>query len=164
MTIQLTFMKKTSVPKEEVSVTGWIRQIDYPGALISYIYRASQKRMTKELAPFHLGVGHFMILMALYEKEGRSQDELAQSKGFDKTMIAKSIVKLEEGGFISRVIDPGDNRVKRLYLTKKGRNIQNEMVQIGEIFNRILLMDFSRDEADKVIEGLRKIALNASTM
>jgi Transcriptional regulators len=157
-------MKKTSTPKEEVSVTGWIRQIDYPGALISYIYRASQKRMTKELAPYHLGIGHFMILISLNEEEGRSQDELAQSKGFDKTMIAKSVVKLEEEGYILRVIDSGDNRVKRLYLTNKGREIQKEMVQIGETINRALLKDFNSNEAARALECLRKIALNASTM
>lgn len=157
-------MKKIPDPDKTESVTRWIRDIDYPAALISYIYRATQKRMTKELAPYHIGLGHFMILMSLYEEEGRSQDELAQSKGFDKTMIAKSVVTLEEEGFVTRVIDTDDNRVKRLYLTEKGRKIQKDMKRIGKTLNGMLLTDLEQNEKDEVIGWLRKIALNAAAM
>jgi len=157
-------MKKIPDPDKTEVVTLWIRDIDYPAALISYIYRATQKRMTKELAPYHIGMGHFMILMSLYEEEGRSQDELAQSKGFDKTMIAKSVVTLEEEGFVTRVIDTDDNRVKRLYLTEKGRKIQMDMKRIGKTLNGMLLTDLEQNEKDEVIGWLRKIALNAAAM
>src|SRR5665647_2994581 len=101
----------------EESVIQWIQDIDIPAALISYSYRTIQKSFAKELSPYHIGWGHFAILMSLYENEGRSQDSLALSRGFDKTMIAKSVVRLEEEGFVHRVTDPDDKRVKRLYLT-----------------------------------------------
>jgi len=60
--------------------------------------------------------------MSPYDQDGRSQDSLAQSKGFNKMMIAKSILRLEEEGIVYRKIDPEDKRIKRLYLTEIGRN------------------------------------------
>ena len=145
----------------EESVIQWIRDIDVPAALISYAYRMIQKSFAKELEPYHIGWGHFAILMSLYEREGRSQDSLALSRGFDKTMIAKSVVRLEEEGFVRRETDQDDKRVKRLYLTEKSRNLRPEMERIGHKMNDFLLRDFSTGESALAMKFLRKIALNA---
>lgn len=146
----------------EESVIQWISDIDVPAALISYAYRTIQKSFAKELAPYHIGWGHFAILVSLYGMEGRSQDSLALSRGFDKTMIAKSVVRLEEEGFVRRETDPDDKRVKRLYLTEKSRNIRPEMERIGYRLNALLLKDFDANESALAMKYLRKIALNAS--
>lgn len=148
----------------EESVIQWISDIDVPAALVSYAYRTIQKSFAKELAPYHLGWGHFAILMSLYEMEGCSQDSLALSRGFDKTMIAKSIVRLEEEGFVHRKTDNGDKRVKRLYLTKKSRNLRPEMERIGYRLNEFLFRDFDTAESVSAMRILRKIALNASEL
>ncbi|MFA5413871.1 MAG: MarR family transcriptional regulator [Methanoregula sp.] len=148
-------------PTDEETVIQWIRDIDVPAALISYAYRTIQKSFAKELSPYHIGWGNFAILMSLYETEGRSQDSLALSRGFDKTMIAKSVVRLEEEGFVHRVTDQDDKRVKRLYLTEKSRDLRPEMERIGHKMNDFLLRDFSTGESDMAMKILRKIALNA---
>ncbi len=148
----------------EESVTQWISDIEVPAALISYTYRTIQKSFAKELAPYHIGWGHFAILVSLYEMEGRSQDSLALSRGFDKTMIAKSVVRLEEEGFVRREIDQDDKRVKRLYLTEKSRSFRPEMERIGYRLNGLLLRDFDADESALAMRDLRKIALNASEL
>jgi DNA-binding MarR family transcriptional regulator len=148
----------------EESVTQWISDINVPAALISYAYRTVQKTFAKELAPYHIGWGHFAILVSLYEIEGRSQDSLAWSRGFDKTMIAKSIVRLEEEDLVRREIDQNDKRVKRLYLTKKSRDLRPEMERIGYRLNALLLNDFDDDEIALAMRNLKKIALNASAL
>jgi DNA-binding MarR family transcriptional regulator len=151
-------------PTADNSVTQWIQEIKVPAALISYSYRAIQKKFAKELAPYHIGWGHFAILMSLYENEGRSQDSLALSRGFDKTMIAKSVVKLEDEDLIQRRTDPTDKRVKRLYLTEKSRKLIPEMERTGLGINKMLIKDFDKKESKIILEYLRKIALNASEM
>jgi DNA-binding MarR family transcriptional regulator len=151
-------------PIENNSVTRWIQDIKIPAPLISYSYRALQKKFAKELAPYHIGWGHFVILMSLYDNEGSSQDDLALSRGFDKTMIAKSVVKLEEEDLIRRKTDPSDRRVKRLYLTDKSRELIPELEQIGLGINKILFKDLDEKESEVILEHFRKIALNASEM
>jgi DNA-binding MarR family transcriptional regulator len=102
--------------------------------------------------------------MALYRQEGRSQDSLAQSRGFDKTMIAKSILKMEKEDIVYRITDPEDKRIKRLYLTEKGKKMKPEMRRIGVEMNSLLLKDFESDELQSVIGIIRKIALNAANL
>lgn len=148
---------------EETTVQ-WIEDINIVAALISFTYRSVQKHFAKELAQYHIGWGHFAILMSLYDQEGRSQDSLAQSRGFDKTMIAKSILRLEEEGIVYRKIDPQDKRVKRLYLTEKGKGLRPEMEGIGLKLNALLLKGLDPDELSCAIESIRKIALNATKL
>lgn len=142
----------------------WIEDIDIAAALISFTYRSVQKYFAKELASYNIGWGHFAILMTLYDQEGRSQDSLAQSRGFDKTMIAKSILRLEKEGIVYRKIDQEDKRIKRLYLTEKGRKLMPEMQRIGNELNSLLLKSLDTDEASAAVEIIRKLALNAARL
>jgi DNA-binding MarR family transcriptional regulator len=148
---------------EETTVQ-WIEDIDIVAAMISFTYRSVQKHLAKELAQYRIGWGHFAILMSLYNQEGRSQDSLAQSGGFDKTMIAKSILRLEEEGIVYRKIDSEDKRIKRLYLTEKGKELRPEMERIGLKLNALLLKGLDSDELSCAIESVRKIALNAAKL
>ena len=148
---------------EEATIQ-WIEDIDIVTALISFTYRSIQKYFARELGQYHIGWGHFAILMSLYDQEVRSQDSLAQSKGFNKTMIAKSILRLEEEGIVYRKIDQEDKRIKRLYLTEIGRKLKPEMERIGFEINAFLLKDFDSDGFSSATEVVRKIALNAARL
>lgn len=150
--------------KEDDVVTRWIHDIAIPAALMSYAYRAVQKKFAKELAPYHIGEGHFTILMLLYDEDGCSQDELAHLRGYNKTLITKSVVRLEEEGLIRRVNDMNDKRVKRLYLTETGRALCPVIERIGLDINRNLFKNFTKSESAVILEYLRKIAMNASEM
>ncbi|WP_321507562.1 hypothetical protein [uncultured Methanoregula sp.] len=101
--------------------------------------------------------------MSLYEKEGRRQDRLALSRGFDKTMIAKSVVRPEDESSVRREIDQDDKRVKRLYLTKN-LTPRPEMERTGYRLNTLLMRDCNCDESATAMSNLRKIALNASEL
>lgn len=79
-------------------------------------------------------------------------------------MIAKSAVLLEKEGFIIRVTDENDKRVKLIYLTDKGKALQPELKQIGQRVNSSLLKDLTKEDASTVIENMRKIAFNASEL
>jgi DNA-binding MarR family transcriptional regulator len=142
----------------------WIEDIDIIAAMISFTYRSVQKYLAKELVQYNIGWGHFAILMSIYYQEGLSQDNLAQSKGFDKTMIAKSIRRLEREGFVYREIDQEDKRIKRLYITEKGKELRPEMKRIELELNALLLKDFNTGELSFAIETIRKIALNAARL
>jgi hypothetical protein len=54
--------------------------------------------------------------------------------------------------------------VKRLYLTKKSRDLRPEMERIGYRLNEFLFRDFDTAESVSAMGILRKIALNASEL
>lgn len=140
----------------------WIEDVDVATALIYFIYRSVQRHLARELADYHIGWGHFAILMALYDREGISQESLARSRGFDKTMIAKSLLTLEKEGLVYRKNDHEDRRVKRLFLTEKGKKIKPGLDRIGAELNAFLMGEVSAREASAAMELIRKIAINAA--
>lgn len=152
------------ITNNENLITQWIPDTEIVGALISYIHRSTQKKFAKVLAPYNIGEGHFIILMLLYAQGGRSQDELALLRGYDKTLIAKSVVKLEEEGLIYRLTDPDDKRIKRLYLSESGCTLCPEIESIGFDIDDSLIKNFTEKESRVLIELLQKVALNASEM
>lgn len=149
-------------PVNNEMATQWIQEIEIPAPLISYIYRTTQRYFAKELSRYHLGWGHFAILMAVNEMEGPSQDSIALSRGFDKTMVAKSVLQLEKEGFVHRATDVKDRRIKRLFLTDKGKSILPEILQVGLTLNRSMFADFDENASAQTLDDLRKIAFNVS--
>lgn len=146
--------------ENEKNVTSGILNIDFPGALISYDYWAIQKLFGKAIAQYNIGIGHFSVMMSLYQEQGRSQDELASARGLDKSMIAKSVERLEKEGYVFRVIDQTDRRIRRLYLTEKGKKFRKDLEQVRDDMEDRILKDFDPEETRLFIQYLKRIAAN----
>ncbi|MCE5169830.1 MarR family transcriptional regulator [Paenibacillus profundus] len=82
----------------------------------------------KVVNPFDITVDQWEILVVLWEQEGITQKELAERLYKDQTNIARMLFKLEKKGFIHRVIHETDRRSLRVYLTSKGREIEDEIL------------------------------------
>lgn len=152
------------VKDDSDTTTQWIQEIEMPAALISYIYRSTQRYFARELSEYHLGWGHFAVLMAVYEMNGPSQESIASSRGFDKTMVAKTVIRLEEEDLIIRINDQNDRRIKKLHLTDKGKRILPKLLQIGLELNTSIFTGFNETASSQSLKDLRKIALNISKL
>jgi len=152
------------VKDDSETTTQWIQEIEMPAALISYIYRSTQRYFARELSEYHLGWGHFAVLMAVYEMDGPSQESIASSRGFDKTMVAKSVLRLEEEELITRITDTNDRRAKKLLLTDKGKSILPELLRIGLELKKSMFADFDEAASYQSLNVLKKIALNVSKL
>ncbi|NOU98528.1 MarR family winged helix-turn-helix transcriptional regulator [Paenibacillus planticolens] len=93
------------------------------GQYISAIYRHMQVLISSELAPYRIGSGQYIFLMAIAFQQPITQKALNEKLFIDKTTTAKAITKLEEEGYVRRETDPADNRYHLLYLTDSGREV-----------------------------------------
>ncbi|UKS29531.1 MarR family transcriptional regulator [Paenibacillus sp. HWE-109] len=93
------------------------------GQYISAIYRHMQVAISAELAPYRIGSGQYIFLMAIAFQQPITQKELSEKLFIDKTTTAKAITKLEAEGYVRREVDPADNRYHLLYLTDSGREV-----------------------------------------
>ncbi|WP_238933666.1 MarR family winged helix-turn-helix transcriptional regulator [Brevibacillus choshinensis] len=93
------------------------------GQYISAIYRHMQVLISAELAPFRIGSGQYIFLMAISFQQPITQKALSEKLLIDKTTTAKAIAKLEAEGYVRREADPADNRYHLLYLTDSGREV-----------------------------------------
>lgn len=82
-----------------------------------------------------LSMWGYVVLGALDGAPVRTQAALAEAIGADKTRIIRTLDELQHRGYIERVPDPDDRRVRLLEITEAGRSLKNtvqQQIQDGE--------------------------------
>lgn len=80
---------------------------------------------------FDITVEQWMILLLLWSRNGRTQQEIADRVGKDKGTISPQIDGLQKRGLIVRVQDEQDRRCKWIRLTRKGKALEDKLVPLG---------------------------------
>jgi DNA-binding MarR family transcriptional regulator len=118
--------------------------------------------ITAELAPYRIGSGQYIFLMAIASRQPITQKVLSGKLLIDKTTTAKAIAKLEAEGYVRREVDPADNRYQLLYLTESGRDV---VPKVQEALNRVksrTRKGIADEEYDLLINLLKIVLHNLS--
>lgn len=97
----------------------------------------SNRLLTKNLRRIFASRGYtitaeqWMILLLLWQKNGRSQQEIADCIGKDKSTVSPQIDGLEKRNLILRVPDRKDNRRNFVWLTRKGKTLEDALIPLG---------------------------------
>lgn len=67
------------------------------------------------------------ILAVLWIEDGCSQQVIATQTERDKPSTTRLLDTLEKDGYIVRKSDPNDKRINLIYLTKKGRSLEDRV-------------------------------------
>ncbi|MFD0698108.1 MarR family winged helix-turn-helix transcriptional regulator [Paenibacillus sp. GCM10027628] len=128
------------------------------GQYISAIYRHMQILISAELAPYRIGSGQYIFLMAIAFQQPITQKALSEKLLIDKTTTAKAIAKLEAEGYVRREAAPADNRYQLLYLTELGHEV---VPKVQEALSRVKNKTRKgiTDEEYDLLVGLLKIVL-----
>ena len=86
------------------------------------------------------------VLLALWEKEGLTQTELAERLQNTPATVTKMLQRMEKSGFIQRKPDTEDQRVSRVYLTEAGRAIQIHVEAVWKIMEAEIFVNFKPEE------------------
>ena len=110
------------------------------------MYRKGNAYIGKQLSHIGVGSGQFMFLLQLYRKDGRSQEELSEILSIDKGTTARAIKKLEEDGFLFRERDENDKRAYKIYLTDKGNDVKDTILDALNSWEDIITSRLSNEE------------------
>lgn len=113
-----------------------------------------------KLLPFNIAPEQNLVMMLLWEKDGLSQNEIANKLDKDKTNIARMAFGLEQKGFVKRIHCPKDRRVQRLYLTKEGMELKEHIIPVANEFNSLLCRNITDEELNQVRQILCKMRAN----
>ncbi len=130
--------------------------------LIGETSRLIHKKVTKVFSDrgFDVTAEQFGILVVLWYKEGIRQQDIAVTLNRDKTTIARIAENMISRGLIVKVPDQVDKRNKLIYLTKKGKLLQKQMIaSSGSVYIQSL-KDFSNEELTMGLKIIRKIMIN----
>lgn len=126
---------------------------------IAHIYRSHLAYMVKELEAYGVGSGQFEFLLILYHKDGVSQETLAKILKVSKAKSTRAIQSLEKEGYVYRQRDESDLRAYRVYLTEKGKEMRDIILEKLISFMDILLSDFTLEEREIFRLLLHKAAI-----
>jgi len=76
------------------------------------------------LDPMGLTYPQYLVMLLLWEEDGRSVNELGQPLHLDSGTLTPLLKRMEKAGFITRQRDTKDERVMRIHLTEQGRSLQ----------------------------------------
>jgi DNA-binding MarR family transcriptional regulator len=127
------------------------------GFLISQLGFLSSKGFMDALAPLGLGPREFMLMRFVAAADGPSQQALAERLAVPASRMVALVDHLEEEGFVERRPDPEDRRVRRLYLTRKGRGVLERAGKIAIDHETRLCAGINREEREQLIDLLQKL-------
>lgn len=100
-----------------------------------------------------------LILMMLYNENGKNQNELTNIMKKEKTTIARVIDGMEKKNLIRR--EKGlDKRNKICYLTDKGKELMNEIMPVVCEVNQKAIENITVEEFELFKKVIEKIKLN----
>jgi DNA-binding MarR family transcriptional regulator len=75
-----------------------------------------------------LGVTYpqYLVLSTLWEGDGQTISAIADRLALEPSTITPLMKRLEAAGFVSRQRNPADERQVQVFLTAKGRDLQND--------------------------------------
>ena len=134
-----------------------------PARFITLLFRMFTVYLNKEMSKLKIGTGQYIFLAELFDSDGRSQEDLTRSTFLNKANTARALKKLEDLGYIRRVSDSNDQRVKHAYLEPVAREIEDEFWNIILKWSEILSRDLSKKRKEQLLTDLEKMADNAFT-
>lgn len=114
----------------------------------------------KRLKEFDLTFGEQIIIIFLSKYEKVNQETISKRYMIDKGMVAKTLTRLEDKGFIKREQNPNNKRENIISLTQKSVCIMSDINTIFDEWNKILYGEMSKVDIECVKRLTGKMAEN----
>ncbi len=109
---------------------------------------------------YDVTIEQWRILLYLWKEDGQTQNRLALSTQKDEPSVSRILNNMEKHDLIVRKRHPHDRRTNLIYLTEKGRNLQDGLMSIGNLTNEQATKGISPEELKECIQILDKAINN----
>lgn len=128
--------------------------------LVVQIAKAQRNLVGSRLREINLYPGQDVLLSQLWQNDGLTNGELAEKMLVEPAAITKAVKRMENAGWVKRQADDDDGRISRIFLTRKGQNIQEQVEEIWSEIEGIVSEGISQDERLLLIDALTRIRSN----
>lgn len=151
-------MTRNAGTENAVTRAGSIKQTT--GFTLAKVCKAHRSNVGGLLAEFGLHPGQEMVLLELWSENGLRSGELAGRLGVEPPTITKMLRRLESCGLVERRADPEDARSFRVYLTKKGRSLEDPITRCWSRTEEKALAGINDEERQALHRLLTKVRGN----
>jgi len=110
----------------------------------------------------HLGQDHLLAL--LWERDGRTPGELASALQVTAPTVVKMATRMASAGLLTRRREDKDNRLVRLWLTERGRALQQPVEAEREWIETSVTATLTPLELQQLLSALDKVRRSASAL
>ncbi|CAK2180051.1 MarR family transcriptional regulator [Vibrio crassostreae] len=127
------------------------------GWMINVIATKATKDFDLELKKHGLSIALWPTLMCLWEEEGVTQRDIAAKSKVENSTTTRTLDKLEKLELVERRVDPHSRRSFRIYLTEKGKALEEVLIPIPVKLNEELMASLDAKEQQQMIGLLKKM-------
>ncbi|BAE83242.1 MarR family winged helix-turn-helix transcriptional regulator [Desulfitobacterium hafniense] len=138
--------------------------VKHLGKYISTIHRYGQTFFNPLLEKYNLNGSqrYYIFLLNLYDNNGIIQEELSKKVRLDKVTTTRALQKLEQEGYIYRIVSEEDRRAQRIYTTPKAEEIREELENIFSNWNEVMLGNLSENQRKQLFKLMEQILSNVT--
>ena len=132
------------------------------GTIVHWAERALINRLNQNFRSggYDITVEQWRVLVNLWNREGQSQRELAEAVHKDKTGMTRILTGMEKRDLVVRTPDKADGRNNLIYLTRKGRELQQALVVLTRKTLDEALHGIAEEELERSKNVLRRVIRN----
>ncbi|WP_433733439.1 MarR family winged helix-turn-helix transcriptional regulator [Nocardia sp. CA-129566] len=118
----------------------------------------------REMRTYGLHLGQNHVLALLWERDGRTPGEVAAALNVTTPTVVKMATRMSAADLLERRRDDHDNRLVRLWLTDKGRALQQPVEAQRQSLEDKVTADLTPTERRHLMNALRKIHRTATEL
>ena len=103
--------------------------------------------------------GQQRVLAILVKEDGLIQSQLAEILDIRPSSLAELMKKMEKSNDVLRKEEEHDKRIKRVFLTEKGRQKAKKISHVGEDMSEAFFAGLTEEEQENFSEYLQKISI-----
>jgi DNA-binding MarR family transcriptional regulator len=134
------------------------------GYKVRLLSQLLSRRFQAELVPYGLTPFHYFVLRCLWEEDGLSVSSIGERLQELGGTMTGVIDRMEERELLTRKRDRADRRVWRVYLTDKGRALEDELPAIVQTVRKELVRGVDKKDYEIFDRVLEKMLANAAAM
>ena len=128
------------------------------------ITQASYSRVEQKLTKYGLVKGQAHLLVIIRDNDGCTQKELAEILDVKYSSMSERLNKLENMGYIERMVDDNNSKFKRIFITQEGKTAATQCRRIQKEFNEILYKGFTKKDIKQFEMYFNKIDRNLENL
>ncbi len=134
------------------------------GYWINKVERTMKNIHDKRFLEYGITLSQASVLHQLWHCDGQTQKEIQESLSLRGASVSGMVDTLLKKGLILRIQDKEDARCKRLYLSKEGRQLEEQSMKIIMEVENLISKGFSEDEKTIALAWLKKLYSNLHSL
>jgi DNA-binding MarR family transcriptional regulator len=130
------------------------------GYMVNLEARMLAQALHRRIAPHGVVPGQFPALLALYERDGRTQAELCREVRIEQPTMANTLRRMERDGLIRREPDSNDGRRQLILLTARARSLRPKLVTAARRVNEVATSGLTEREITKALTTIKRVIEN----